>query len=67
VALIVGEPDLGLSLRDDVDRVGRVALPHDHLAGLEAHDLGGVGDELEPGRGQPGEERDVAQGLDVLL
>ena len=63
----VVEEDLRLALRHDVDRVGRIALTDDHLAGSELHHLLGVGDQLQPGRRQSGEEGDLPEGLDVLL
>jgi hypothetical protein len=47
--------------------VGEVTLLHDHFAWLEADDLGGIGDQLELGRGQTGEQRDVSQCFDVSL
>ncbi len=61
------EPDLGLPLSDDVDGVGGIPLLYDNLSGLEMDNLGGVGDQLESGGGQAGEQRNVSQHLDIAV
>ena len=59
--------DVGGALEHDVGGIAGVALAADRLAGRELDMLAGERQELQPGRLDLGEQRDLAQHVDVLL